>query len=174
MKIGKLHLKKIIVIAIVAFILFSIFRYCVKNSIIDAAVNEQTGAITILNRDYELKTYDRYGNMIYDIKLLNTGGGYAHLDYEESLLIVHVLRTDEIRKYDEGGKLIEQQVVDELITYAWDNWQRDSKSFSYETNTHVYRYTYPMFWRYLFIKDEVIVKMTDKETQKEIILWKQV
>ena len=105
MKIGKLHLKKFIVIAIVAFILFSIFRYCVKNSIIDAAVNEQTGAITILNRDYELKTYDRYGNMIYGIKLLNTGGGYAHLDYEDGLLIVHVLRTDEVRKYDEEGNL---------------------------------------------------------------------
>ena len=109
MKIGKLHLKKIIVIAIVAFILFSIFRYCVKNSIIDAAVNEQTGAITILNRDYELKTYDRFGNLIYDIELLNTSGGYAHLDYEEGLLIVHVLRTEEVRNYDENGNLIDQQ-----------------------------------------------------------------
>ena len=170
MKIGKLHLKKFIVIAIVAFILFSIFRYCVKNSIIDAAVNEQTGAITILNRDYELKTYDRYGNMIYGIKLLNTGGGYAHLDYEDGLLIVHVLRTDGVRKYDEEGNLVEQQTLDEPITYAWDVWQRDSKSFFYETDTHIYRYTYPSFWRHLFIKNEVVVKIIDKETQKEIIL----
>ena len=110
--------------------------------------------------------------MIYDIKLQNIGGGYAHLDYEESLLIVHVLRRDEIRKYDEEGNLIEQQVVDEPITYAWDTWQRDSKSFFYETDTHIYRYTYPTFWRHLFINDEVVVKIINKETQTEFLIWK--
>jgi hypothetical protein len=132
----------------------------------------QTGAITFLNRDYELKTYDRFGNLIYDTELFNTRGGYAHLDYEDGLLTVYVLRTEEVRKYDENGNLIDQQNDSEDPPYAWDTWERDSRSFFFETDTHIYRYTYPSLWRGLFFNDEVVVKIIDKETKEEIVLWK--
>ena len=172
MKNWKITAKKTVIIVLVVLICISIARYCVKNTVIDAAVNEQTGAITFLNRDYELKTYDRFGNLIYDIELLNTSEGYAHLDYEEGLLIVHVLRTEEVRNYDENGNLIDQQNDSEDPPYAWDTWERDSKSFFFETDTHIYRYTYPSLWRGLLFNDEVVVKIIDNETEEEIVLWK--
>ena len=172
MKDWKITAKKIVIIALVVLICISIARYCVKNTVIDAAVNEQTGAITFLNRDYELKTYDRFGNLIYDTELFNTRGGYAHLDYEDGLLTVYVLRTEEVRKYDENGNLIDQQNESEDSPYAWDTWERDSRSFFFETDTHIYRYTYPSLWRGLLFNDEVVVKIIDKETEEEIVLWK--
>ena len=172
MKDWKITAKKAVIIAIVVLICISIARYCVKNTVIDAAVNEQTGAITFLNRDYELKTYDRFGNLIYDTELFNTRGGYAHLDYEDGLLTVYVLRTEEVRKYDENGNLIDQQNESEDSPYAWDTWERDSRSFFFETDTHIYRYTYPSLWRGLLFNDEVVVKIIDKETEEEIVLWK--
>lgn len=172
MKDWKITAKKIVIIALVVLICLSIARYCVKNTVIDAAVNEQTGAITFLNRDYELKTYDRFGNLIYDTELFNTRGGYAHLDYEDGLLTVYVLRTEEVRKYDENGNLIDQQNESEDSPYAWDTWERDNRSFFFETDTHIYRYTYPSLWRGLLFNDEVVVKIIDKETEEEIVLWK--
>ena len=172
MKDWKITAKKIVIIALVVLICISIARYCVKNTVIDAAVNEQTGAITFLNRDYELKTYDRFGNLIYDTELFNTRGGYAHLDYEDGLLTVYVLRTEEVRKYDENGNLIDQQNDSEDPPYAWDTWERDSRSFFFETDTHIYRYTYPSLWRGLLFNDEVVVKIIDKKTEEEIVLWK--
>lgn len=172
MKDWKITAKKIVIIALVVLICISIARYCVKNTVIDAAVNEQTGAITFLNRDYELKTYDRFGNLIYDTELFNTRGGYAHLDYEDGLLTVYVLRTEEVRKYDENGNLIDQQNASEDSPYAWDTWERDSRSFFFETDTHIYRYTYPSLWRGLLFNDEVVIKIIDKETEEEIVLWK--
>ena len=172
MKDWKITAKKTVIIALVVLICISIARYCVKNTVIDAAVNEQTGAITFLNRDYELKTYDRFGNLIYDTELFNTRGGYAHLDYEDGLLTVYVLRTEEVRKYDENGNLIDQQNGSEDSPYAWDTWERDSRSFFFETDTHIYRYTYPSLWRGLLFNDEVVVKIIDKETEEEIVLWK--
>ena len=172
MKDWKITAKKIVIIALVVLICISIARYCVKNTVIDAAVNEQTGAITFLNRDYELKTYDRFGNLIYDTELFNTRGGYAHLDYEDGLLTVYVLRTEEVRKYDENGNLIDQQNASEDSPYAWDTWERDSRSFFFETDTHIYRYTYPSLWRGLLFNDEVVVKIIDKKTEEEIVLWR--
>ena len=56
--------------------------------------------------------------------------------------------------------------------YAWDTWERDSKSFFFETDTHIYRYTYPSLWRGLLFNDEVVVKIIDNETEEEIVLWK--
>lgn len=172
MKNWKITAKKTVIIALVVLICISIARYCVKNTVIDAAVNEKTGAITFLNRDYELKTYDRFGNLIYDTELFNTRGGYAHLDYEDGLLTVYVLRTEEVRKYDENGNLIDQQNDSEDPPYAWDTWERDSRSFFFETDTHIYRYTYPSLWRGLLFNDEVVVKIIDKKTEEEIVLWK--
>ena len=172
MKDWKITAKKIVIIALVVLICISIARYCVKNTVIDAAVNEQTGAITFLNRYYELKTYDRFGNLIYDTELFNTRGGYAHLDYEDGLLTVYVLRTEEVRKYDENGNLIDQQNESEDPPYAWDTWERDSRSFFFETDTHIYRYTYPSLWRGLLFNDEVVVKIIDKKTEEEIVLWR--
>ena len=172
MKINKKNVITAIAVVIVVFIFVSFFQYCARDFIVDAAVNPETGDITILNLDYELKTYDQYGNLMYEFKILDTNGGYAHLRYENQVLLVYVLRTYEVRKYDQTGNLIEELPGGKPIPYAWDTWQRDSKSYFYETDTYCYSYTKPSFWRYLFVKDDVVVKITDKETNIKTILEK--
>ena len=171
----KKHIRNTVFIVILLYLLLSFVRHITKNFICDAAVNPENGTVTFLTLDYELKTYDQSGNLIYETKLMKTQGGYAYLDYQENKLLVQVLRTDELRYYDESGNLISQQTDTNSIEWEWDDWERDSKSYYYETDTHIYRYTYPRYWTYLFSggKGEVTFLITEKDTNNDIVVWRE-
>ena len=171
----KTIIRDIFFVVIFLHIAISFVHHITKNFIFDAAVNNESGMITFLTLDYELKTYDQSGNLLYETKLTETDGGYAFLDYQGGKLFVQILRTDELWIYDESGELISKQENTKSIERAWEDWNRDSGSYCYETDTHIYCYTYPKYWRYLFSggRDEIMIRITEKKTQKDIVLWQE-
>lgn len=172
----KKTIRKIIFIVILLYLLLSFVRHITRDSLFSAAVNPENGTVTFLTTfDYELKTYDQSGNLIYETTLTENAGGYAYLDYQENKLLVYVLRTDELHCYDESGNMISRQTDIKSIGRAWNHWERDSKSYYYETDTHIYRYTYPRYWTFLFSggKGEVTFLITEKDTNNDIVVWRE-
>ena len=171
MKIGK-----ILLIILLAWLLLTFIRWITSHDIHDATINLQSGNISILNNDYELKTYDVSGQLLSttNIDLYDNSGGYAALACVDGKLYVAMHRTDVIYMTEASGEMV---VVDEIPFDAnnpspWDEgWEKDGKGWTYATEKTVYKYNYPSFWRYLFGDREISFAITDIQTQETVVIW---
>ena len=79
----------ILIVGLIAmFFLMQLFMFCASGRILDVAVNEENGNISILTDTWYIKTYSVAGTLLYEKKLEHNAGGYAHLDYVDGVLCV--------------------------------------------------------------------------------------
>ena len=152
----KLLRKRNIIFAIllifVAFLIFKFMGWITSNDVIDAAVDTDSGNISILYINYEIKTYSPNGELLYSVKLSDNDGGYATLEYVEGMLNIQMIRTNSLHILDNNGKIINRSVYDDKDeNYSWDNgWQREKDAHRFYTETAVYQYNYPSYWFSVF------------------------
>ena len=175
MKFSKIVRITIITIVIFALIwVISFIKHMVSKDVMDAAVDEESGNIAVLYRDYKIKVYNTDGEIIYSMVLSDNAGGYASLEYVNGLLNVQMFRTDVIKTIDDKGQVIESTIyMQEEENYEWDGgWVRENDAYYYHTDSFIYRYTYPTYFDSLVHKNDIVFEIVNKDTQKTIILQK--
>lgn len=113
-------------------------------SIYDASVNSETGDIVYVyfaDHQYYLKSYDKYGSLLFAYGITIDGGG-VHLKHENDQLYVYIGRRNEQRIYDRDGNLISIQYDMKTCDYRnkFTDWESHSGYKCYYLNDTVYRY----------------------------------
>lgn len=164
----------ILIVGLIAmFFLLQSFMFCASGRIIDAAVNEENGNVSILTDTWYIKTYSVAGTLLYEKKLEHNAGGYAHLDYVDGVLCVKMLRTDVMVIMNEKGEAIQTQkyFLTEEDQYWNEGWEKEGSKYVYQTDTHKYTYHAQNFWRVAFGKQARTFEIVHLESQKTITIW---
>ena len=164
----------LIILIIITLLSVSFIRWITSQDILDAAVDETNGNIAILNMDYEIKVYNTYGEMMFEMELSDNDGGYASLEYVNGMLNVQNIRTNILHVIDNDGQLIKKDVYEqEDENYAWDGgWKREKDAYRYQTDTVIYQYNYPTYFYSLFSKKEVKFEIFNQDTGSLVLLAK--
>lgn len=162
--------KKVAILLLTLYLLFNFIRYITADYILNAVVNEENGNVSFLTHDCELRTYDAQGNLLYSKRL--DLDGTALLKYYDGRLYVYELRTEIFYSLDDQGEIDDQfahEYSEEMK--SWLDWESDSWGYYLSTDTYVYLYRKPNFWRFLIFQRTVDFEITDVESKETIILW---
>ena len=175
MKLDRIFCKKLILYVFVAYFLIFLSAWIICFGLDDIAVCTETGNVSFVTREHQLQTYDAEGNLLYSVEVDNPSGGSFAVAYVDGRLHVNLIRRNTVLVFDENGEIIQTLEVSEeelQSVYYPDDFSQKWAFRYYETDTHVYKYTHPRFWRFLFVRDEIVLKIEDKESQTEVIIWR--
>ncbi len=171
MKMNKKHIVLIAIIIVVVFLAGNFIGQVTSDNIVDADVNLISGEISFLTLQYEIYTYDRFGNFLYKTELINSGGGYASLEYIAGNLHVKNYRTPDLYVLNEKGEVVLHSTYTEYKK-EWQGWMRTSLAYVYTTDTTIYQYHIPNYWKYICGERNFSIEITDVETQTSKTIWK--
>ena len=167
---NKKYIVLLATIILAVFFLGNFRGWVTSDHIIDADVNLCNGNLSFLTREYEIHTYDRFGNFLYKTELINSGGGYASLEYIEGKLHVKNYRTPDLYVLDEKGEVVLHSTYTEYKK-EWQGWTRTPLAYVFTTDTTIYQYHIPNYWKYIYGERNFSIEITDVETQTSVTIW---
>ena len=147
--------------------------FCASGHLIDGAVNESNGDVSILTDLCYIETYSSNGTLLYKTKLEHNAGGFADLEYIDGTLYAKAYRTYAIFSVNSQGEISEPQdytFVDE--DFPWnEKWKKEGPDLVYQTGSHTYIYHKQNFWRVAFGKQLRTFEIIDQVTKESKTIW---